>query len=174
MKITPLDIQQVGFKIKLRGYDRQEVDAFLDSLTEDYEALIRENNHLREKLMDFENQTAEIKKKEATLNSMLMKAQDLSDEMKAAAQKDADLILREAELKTETYTRSAREHLAEVQRDILDLKKQKVVFIEKVRSMIRIFEQVLDTESGGEERESPNRAAGEAQKNHVPLLKPQP
>src|SRR3990170_3856054 len=101
MKITPLDIQQAGFKVKLRGYDRQEVDAFLDSVTEDYEALIRENNALREKVTETENQLAELRKKEATLNNTLMKAQDLVEEMGRSAQKDAELILKEAELKAE-------------------------------------------------------------------------
>ena len=74
MKMTPLDIQQVGFKVKLRGYDRQEVDAFLDTLTQDYEGLLKENNALKEKLADLEIQVLEFKKKEGTLNNTLMKA----------------------------------------------------------------------------------------------------
>ena len=71
MKITPLDIQQVAFKIKMRGYDRQEVDSFLDSVTEDYEEVIRDNNRFQEKIVEFENQVSELNKKESGLLALV-------------------------------------------------------------------------------------------------------
>jgi cell division initiation protein len=62
MKITPLDIQQMQFKISLRGYDRQEVDRFLEELAQTVEGLNRDNAALRDKLGVADAQLAELKK----------------------------------------------------------------------------------------------------------------
>lgn len=171
MKMTPLDIQQVGFKVKLRGYDRREVDAFLDALTQDYESLLKENNTFKEKTADLEIQILEYKKKEATLNNTLMKAQDLVEEMKGHAQREGELIIKEAELKAEETAKVARERLAELRREILDLQKQKLVFMEKSRSLIKIVQRVLDAEEREEESNRENRQDNERDEN-IRLLKP--
>ena len=152
MKITPLDIQQAGFRIRFRGYDREEVDAFLDSVTEDYEGLVRENHSLGEKVTDYESQLAEFKKKEAQLTNTLMKAQDLMEEMKQNAQKEAALIVKEAELRAEDMTRMAREEVATIQRGILDLKKQKMHYLEKFRSVINTFQKIIELEEREDEK----------------------
>lgn len=172
MKITPLDIQQAGFKVKMRGYDREEVDTFLDSVTENYEALIRENGNLRERLAEYEVQLAELKKKETTLNNTLMKAQGLVEEMRHAAQKDAELILKEAELKAEGMIHSARDEMAAIQGEILDLQKQKVVFLEKLRSLVRIFQRVVELEDREGEETGHKERSDEERDDNVRLLKP--
>jgi len=172
MKITPLDIQQAGFKIKLRGYDRQEVDSFLDLVTEDYEAMIRENNALREKAADYENQLTELRKREATLSGTLMKAQDLVEEMKHNAQKDAALIVKEAELKAEEMTHAAREEMAAIKRDILDLQKQRMLFLEKIRSLIKIFQRTVELEEREEEKGGRKDKMDDERDDTIRLLKP--
>jgi len=172
--MTPLDIKQVGFKVRLRGYDRREVDAFLEDLAEDYEGLLRENNVLNEKAADLESQVVEFKKKESTLNSTLMKAQDLVEEMKGHAQREGDLIIKEAELKAEETAKQARERLAELRREILDLQKQKLLFIEKTRSLIKTVHRVLELEEREEERVEPGREArpDSERDENIRLLKP--
>jgi cell division initiation protein len=159
MKITPIDIQQAGFRIRFRGYDRQEVDAFLDSVTEEYEGLIRENHSLREKATDFEGQVIEFRKKEAQLTNALMKAEELMEGMKHSAQKEAALIVKEAELKAEEMTRMAREEIATLQRGILDLKKQKMITLEKFRSIINTFQKIIDLEDREEDRAGSAKAS---------------
>ena len=172
MKITPLDIQQAGFKIKLRGYDRQEVDAFLDLVTEDYEAMIRENNALREKVADYESQLIELRKKEATLSGTLMKAQDLVEEMKHNAQKEAELIVKEAELKAEEMTHAAREEMAAIKREVLDLQKQRMLFLEKIRSLIKIFQRTVELEEREEEKGGRKDKMDDERDDTIRLLKP--
>jgi cell division initiation protein len=172
MKITPLDIQQAGFKVRMRGYDRQEVDSFLDAITEDYEALVRENSSLREKVAESENQLAELRKKEVTLNNTLMRAQDLVEEMKHGAQKDAELVLKEAELKAEGMIHAAREEMAAIKREILDLQKQRVLFLEKIRSVIKIFQRVVELEDRDDEKTGKKERSEEERDDNVRLLKP--
>ena len=146
MKITPIDIQQVGFGIRFRGYDRKEVDNFLDTLAQEYEALIRENQEVNEKMAAVEIQVAELRKKEALLNSTLIAAQKVVEEMKQNAQKEVNLLMKEAELKAEEITKGARDERLCLQREIQDIQRHKILFLEKIRSVLRTFEKTLELE----------------------------
>ena len=146
MKITPIDIQQAGFAVRFRGYDRKEVDQFLDTLAQDYEALIKENEQIKEKTSSLEIQVMELKKKETLLNSALIAVQKVVDEMKQNAQKEVNLLIKEAELKAEEITKAAREERLRLQQEIQDLQRQKMLFFEKIRGMLRIFEKTLELE----------------------------
>lgn len=157
MKITPLDIQQMEFKVRLRGYDRREVDQFLEELAQTVELLTRENTALRDRLAAAEQQLAELKKTEATLMHTLVSSQALADELKQAAQREAELTLKEAELKAAEMLREARSELAVIQRDLSEVQKQRLLAIERLRSTLRTFERLLEIEEGDQER-SPSAA----------------
>ncbi len=146
MKITPIDIQQVGFAVRFRGYDRREVDNFLDALVQDYETLIKETQDARERGDALENELMEIKKKEATLNSALVGVQKVVDEMKRNSQKEVDLVLKEAEIKAEEITKGALDDRLRIHQEISELQRQKILFLENVRSLLRTFEKTLEME----------------------------
>jgi len=146
MKITPIDIQQVSFGVRFRGYNRKEVDNFLDLLAHDYEMLIKESQEIKEKTASLEIQVMELKKKEATLNSTLIAVQKVVDEMKQNAQKEVDLLIKEAELKAEEITQGAQVERLRLQSEIKDLQRQKVLFLEKIRSVLRAFEKTVELE----------------------------
>lgn len=150
MKITPLDIQQMQFRTSLRGYQKREVDHFLEDVAQTVEGLTRETQALREKLAATEEQLAALKKSESTLSHSLMTAQAFTDDLKQAAQRDAELIMKEAELKAAELLREAQAELAGTQRDILDLRKQRLMAIERLRSTLRSFERMLEIELGDE------------------------
>jgi cell division initiation protein len=151
MKITPLDIQQMRFRVRLRGYDRREVDQFLEELSRAVEGLNRENATLRDRLAGADAQLAELKKAETTLAHTLVSAQTLTDDLKQAAQRDAELIMKEAELKASELLQEARMEMAGLQRDLSDLHKQRLLAIERLRSTLRTFERMLEIETGDEE-----------------------
>jgi cell division initiation protein len=146
MKITPIDIQQVGFAMRFRGYDRKEVDQFLDTLAQDYETLLKENEQIKERTTSLEAQIVELKKKESLLNSTLIAVQKVVDEMKQNAQKEVNLLIKEAELKAEEITKAAREERLRLQHEIQDLQRQKMLFLEKIRAMLRTFKKTLEME----------------------------
>lgn len=151
MKITPLDIQQMQFGVSLRGYTKREVDQFLEDVSQTVEALTRDNQALREKLAVTEEQLANLKKSESTLTNALVSTQALTDDLKQAAQRDAELIMKEAELKAAELLREARMELAGTQREISDLHKQRLLAIERLRSTLRTFERMLEIELSDEE-----------------------
>ncbi|WP_447977842.1 DivIVA domain-containing protein [Candidatus Nitrospira bockiana] len=160
MRLTPLDIQQMTFRVRLRGYDRQEVKLFLEDLAATVESLNHENAALREKLSAAEEQVTALKKAETTLTHTLVSTQAMADDMKQIAQRDAALLVKEAELKAGELLREARQELASLQRDIADLRKQRLLGIERLRSTLRTFERMLEVEEEEVEQEnSISRAA---------------
>ncbi|MCK4911367.1 MAG: DivIVA domain-containing protein, partial [Thermodesulfovibrionales bacterium] len=82
MRITPLDIQQKQFPIKFRGFDVEEVYAFLEIVREEMEALIRENSMLKENVSRLEGQLREFKDMEVTLRETLLTAQQMVEDYK--------------------------------------------------------------------------------------------
>jgi cell division initiation protein len=155
MKITPLDIQQMGFKIKWKGYDRGEVDAFLDTVTEDYEALIKENLYLKEQMSQLEASLSEFKKKEGLLSQTLISAQQLAEVQRNNTLKESALIVKEAEVQADQIIKGIREDSARLKGELIDLRRQKLLFIEKIRSMLKNFEISLSVEEQ-EEKETEN------------------
>jgi cell division initiation protein len=147
MKITPLDIQQMVFQVRLRGYDRDEVNRFLEEVAQTVESLNRDNAGLRERIVMLDQQVSELKRTEMALSNTLVSAQSLADDVKRSAQRDAELITKEAELKAGELFRQARVELAETQRDLSLLKKQRFLMVERMRATLHTFERMLDVEA---------------------------
>jgi len=146
MKITPLDIQQMVFKVGFRGYEKEEVNRFLEELSQTVESLNRDNAVQREKIVLLEQQLAELKRTEATLSSTLLSAQSLAEDVKRNAQREADLVIKEAELKASELIRQAGIELTDTQRDLSTLRKQRMIMVERLRSSLRMFERMLEVE----------------------------
>jgi cell division initiation protein len=146
MRITPLDIQQMVFKASFRGYDKEEVNRFLEELAQTIESLNRDQAIQREKIVFLEQQLAELKRTEATLSSTLLSAQSLAEDVKRNAQREADLVIREAELKAGELIRQAGVELTDTQRDLSSLQKQRLLMVERLRASLRMFERMLEVE----------------------------
>jgi len=146
MKITPLDIQQREFKGRFRGYDREEVQAFLRSVSQTVEEMLKENIALKEHADKLYQEVGELRKKDASLNDLLVTTQTMAESLKETARKEADLILREAEMKAEDILKSAHVDFRTLQRDLLDLRKERVLALEKLRSMLQSFAKVIELE----------------------------
>ncbi len=146
MKITPLDIQQMVFKVSFRGYDKEEVNRFLEELAETVELLNRDNAVQKEKIALLEQQVADLKRTETTLSNTLVSAQTLAEDVKRSAQRESDLILKEAELKAGEMLRQARVELTDTQRDLAAVQKQRLLMVERLRATLRTFERMLEVE----------------------------
>ncbi len=146
MRITPLDIQQMVFKVGFRGYDKEEVNRFLEELAETVELLNRDNAVQREKIVFLEQQLAELKRTEATLSNTLVSAQSLAEDVKRTAQRESELLLKEAELKAGEMIRKARIEVSDTQRDLTALQKQRLLMVERLRATLRTFERMLEVE----------------------------
>ena len=137
MRITPLDIQQKQFPIKFRGFDVEEVYAFLEIVREEMEGLIRENSMLKENVSRLENQLKEFKDMEITLRETLLTAQQMVEDYKNNSIKESELIAREAEMKAESMVRHAQEKVIKIHEDIVDLKGIRRHFKEELERLIK-------------------------------------
>jgi cell division initiation protein len=146
MKWTPVDIRQMTFSVGFRGYAPSEVDAFLENVATEIEAVLKENADLRERIEDQGLAIAELKKTEGALTNTLLMAQKAIEEMKRTAQKEGDLIIRQAEMRAEEMTRSAMKEVSQVQGEILHLRRQRDFFVEKIRSLMQNLEKTLQWE----------------------------
>jgi len=108
MKVTPLEIRQKTFERTLRGYDKDEVNAFLLSLSQEWERTQDEAKELRIKLAAAEREVGKLREVESSLYKTLKTAEDTGANVVEQAQKAADLHLREAHLKAEGLLNEAR------------------------------------------------------------------
>ncbi|WDT78864.1 MAG: DivIVA domain-containing protein [Candidatus Manganitrophus sp.] len=132
--------------LRFPGYAPGEVDAFLENLASEIEEILKENADLRERIDDQGQTIAELKKTEGALTNTLLMAQKAIEEMKRTAQKEGDLIIRQAELRAEEITRSAMKEVSQVQGEILNLKRQRDFFVEKIRSLMQNLEKTMQWE----------------------------
>lgn len=108
MKITPLEIRKKSFEKRLMGYDKEEVDAFLQSLSNEWERMVSDKKDLQKRLDKTEEDVQKLREVETSLHKTLKTAQDTSTNLIEQASKRADLTLREAEMKAEAIMNEAK------------------------------------------------------------------
>ena len=122
MKVTPLDLRQAKLRVVMRGYDRNEVDALLSEVADDYEQALRESDRLHQELLRLEAVVTEHREHERNLRNTLLTAQRLSDEIQAHAEQESRRIVEDAESRAELILQKSEGRIEEVQREIDGLK----------------------------------------------------
>ena len=151
MRITPHDIRQQQFSSKmLKGYDPQEVDAFLDDVAEDYEAVLKEVALLKEQIAAQEERARGVTERERTLQDTLVTTQRLVEEMKNNARREAELILREAELTGEKSLEASRTEEGRIRADIMALKRMRRQVSEELAATLERYQRLLATDLSGD------------------------
>jgi len=108
MKITPLEIRQKSFERVMRGYDKDEVTAFLTTLSQEWERMLDETKELRIKYESSEREVSKLREVESSLYKTLKTAEDTGANMIDQATKTAELHLRETQLKAEGMINEAK------------------------------------------------------------------
>ena len=146
MKITPLDIQHKVLDRQWRGYDKTQVDQFLEEIAETVEELTKDNMLLKEKLTGKDEELKQLKRAESTLTSTLISTQSFVDQLKRGAQRDSDLIVKEAELKAEEILSQSRAELVDMRRTISGLRQQRALVLDRLRSTLSSFHRLIEVE----------------------------
>jgi cell division initiation protein len=108
MKITPIEIRQKSFEKVFRGYDKEEVDAFLQSLSQEWERVMEENKEYRIKLEVAEREVKKLREVENSLYKTLKTAEDTSAHLVEQANRSAEMQIKEAQVKADSLLREAR------------------------------------------------------------------
>jgi cell division initiation protein len=107
MKITPLEIRQKSFEKNFRGYDKDEVDAFLNTMSLEWERILDEQKDLRTRLENSEKEVSKLREVESSLYKTLKTAEDTGANVVEQAKKTAELQIREAGLQAESILAAA-------------------------------------------------------------------
>lgn len=150
MPLTPLDIHNKEFTQSFRGYDKDEVNAFLDQVMKDYEIIIREKEELEEKLAEIEEKLGHFTNIEETLNKSIVVAQETAEELKSSAKKESQLIIKEAEKNADRIINEALNKSRRIHMEIEEMKKQGKVFRTRLRMLVQAQLDMIDHEDWDE------------------------
>ena len=154
-RLTPLEVQKQTFAKSFKGYSIDEVRSYLDLLSEELELLLkenekfaRENSHLREEV-DQHNE------RERILKDTLLAAQRAAEDLRTNAQKEAELIVKDAELLADRIVGQAMTRVADLEGVIQDLKINRRAARMKLQGTIDMFQQLLVIDAEQESNELP-------------------
>jgi len=160
-----MDIEQQEFGRSFRGYNEEEVDDFLDKIVKDYEELIKENAKLKEEIDRMKDRLKEFSEIEETLRSALLNTQKSADEIKDRVENKAKLIVEKAEKEAEIIIQKASQKEDEAKNEINNLRRYKFIFKERFRSMLNLYQKMLENEKFEEQNNDSNEKENYYQEN---------
>lgn len=144
MKLTPMDINNKEFKKVLRGYSQEEVDEFLDKVVEDYEDLYKENSRLKESLARSNDQIEHYEKIENTIQNTLLLAQNAAEQAREAAQKESDIVVKNANETAKKILDKAHLDVIEINDEYEKVKQDFIKFRAKFRNFMNAQTETFD------------------------------
>jgi len=126
--VSPIDMRQRKFSTTMRGYDRQEVTAFLTEAAVDFECVMRENDRLRQEIVRLKASLQQFRELESSLKSTLMSAQKVADDMHENAVQESARLVSDAESRAELAIQKVQMKVDAAQREIdtLRMKRREV------------------------------------------------
>lgn len=143
MKITALDIYNQGFRRRFRGYDCEEVDSFLEAIAKGFEELTRENKELSDQIKHLENQLEEHRRKEQGVYEALLQAHQYGEEAKSTAERESELLLREARCEADAIIRKAEDKANQIRQKMMILQHEKDRFVAEYRAFLHVQLKML-------------------------------
>lgn len=155
MRMTPLDVQSHQFATRFRGFDPDEVTAFLRIVSEDYEGLVRETDSQADRILRLEARIEELSAQESLLKETLISAQSMTEEMARTAEREAELRLAEVEIRAEKILDASHRRAARLAQDIREMRALRTRLAEALRSAAETHMALLDTLEADPEQANP-------------------
>jgi DivIVA domain-containing protein len=134
--LTPLDVRRYDFGRALRGYNPARVDQFRDQVAEELERLTRINQDLDAKARSFHEQLRAFRERDKALNDALIAAQQLRDDVRGQAEREAQLIIREAQGEAERVIETARAEVRRMEEELDNLDRSRRTYLAQMRTLI--------------------------------------
>ena len=145
MRLTPLEIRQHKFASQMRGFDRGEVSAFLDTVVADFEDVVRENAQLRRESERLARELDAYRSREKTIQDTLTTAQTLVEQLKRTAIKESESIVIDAELRAEKLLAEAREQRAALAGEIREQRHLRQRLEADLRRVLESYGKLIDS-----------------------------
>ncbi len=139
MKLTPVEVKKQEFKKVFRGYNPEEVSAFLDTIASEMDESLTERRALEDRVNELDTQLKDYKSIERAIQQTLMQAQETSAKSMENTRQEGQLILKEAELK-------AFQMLDKARNDLMVLKEQLTILKAKKDSIVARLKMLLNSE----------------------------
>lgn len=130
--ITPMDIHNKTFSRGIRGYNQEEVEAFLQELAGDYERIYREHREMEEEMDTIKTKLRNYEKMESTMSSTLVMAQETAESVKRNAEKEAELSVREARNKAHQILAEAEAARVKLNSELMKCEGDMNLYMEKI------------------------------------------
>jgi DivIVA domain-containing protein len=162
--LTPLDVRRYEFGKALRGYDPERVDQFREQVAEELERLSRVNQELDNKAKGFHEQLRAFRERDKAINEALVSAQQLRGDIREQAEKEGQLIIREARAEAERIVEEARAEVRRMEDQIAALDRGRRAFLAQLRVMVerQLSEITAAEQSPASDNGSREGAAGSA------------
>ena len=144
MTIRPVDVRRKEFKNSLRGYDANQVDDFLDTVADEFERTFAENQRLTEEIKSLKERLEQFEELETSIREALVHAQQVSNDVRRNANKEAELILREAKERSHQILADSSARVERVQESYEVLRKAKQDFANDFRHLLKSYIAVMD------------------------------
>jgi cell division initiation protein len=145
MKLTPQEILNQVFSKKLKGYNPEEVKGFLQQIVETMEMEIQEKETLKAKMEKLRENLARIEKKEELLRDTLIAAQKFSSEIKINSHKEAELIIKDAEMKSEEIIKHAFSRQMAIKEEIKSLQFKRKEIENDIIHLLNSLKELIET-----------------------------
>ncbi|MCD8391144.1 MAG: DivIVA domain-containing protein [Firmicutes bacterium] len=142
--ITPVDIQNKDFGKKIKGYDCDEVDDFLDEIIRDYDALIKENRNLKNKIGMLSKTVENYKSLEDSMTKSVEIAKQTAADIKENANAEAQMIINNAKLDASRLAKQIDDEHIKRHREMLKVKSETETFKTRITTMCENMIKMLD------------------------------
>jgi DivIVA domain-containing protein len=134
--LTPLDVRRYDFGRALRGYDPARVDQFRDQVAEELERLSRINQDLDQKARSFHEQLRSFRERDKAMNDALVSAHQMRQDTREQAERESQLIVREAQAEGDRIIDAARAEVRKLQLDIEALERSQRTYLAQMRTLV--------------------------------------
>jgi cell division initiation protein len=154
MTLSKIDLINKKFSTRFMGYSRGEVDQLLMELAEVLGEAAEERRTMKQRLDQMQSALKGYRQREETLRDTLITTQKMVDDLKAQARKEAQIILDEAQAKSQEMIRQAHSRQAQIHGDILELKRQRLQFETQLRGLLTTHFRLLEVDPEAEKLEA--------------------
>lgn len=144
MRLTPIEIRSHRFNTRLRGFDPAEVEAFVDTVVSDFEEVVRENAQLRRETERLGRELETHRVREKTIQETLTTAQEVVEQLKRTAMKEAEVTVSQAELRAEKMLDDAEVRRCDVDHQITELRHIRGRLSAELRKTLEGYRSLID------------------------------
>jgi len=156
MELSSENIRKQEFKKSFKGFDKEEVLAFLEKIANDIDELQIENDSLKKEIETLNEQLAGYKKIEKNIEDTLAKTEETSKKSMESVRKQISRMIQETELKAQQIVEKAKENANDVRNSLVQLREEKTLIIAKLKAIINSQAQILEmkVEEDAKEKET--------------------